>query len=75
MPKVHEITCLINKFTAHYPEYIENAWDFREVQDIFEFNHFAAGFAFVTRIKDQVTGSLNFREFEGSRVYFDFRIN
>ena len=75
MTEVQISTCLIDKFISAYPEYRDNAWDYRNVQDTFKFNYFAAGFSFVTRINDGVTGSLQFMEFEGSRVYFNFRTN
>ena len=62
-------------FVKAYPEYKGNAWNYKsEVGDIFTFNSFCYGFAFVTRKSDNKNGSLNFREFEGERIYFDFRV-
>ena len=75
MTEVQVITCVTDKFISDNPIYINNAWDYREVGEYFTFNFFAAGFAFVTRKNDNKDGNLQFREFEGSRVYFNFRIN
>lgn len=74
MTEVQVITCVTDKFISKYPKYVNNAWDYREVEDTFTFNFFAAGFAFVTRKSDNKDGNLQFREFEGARIYFGFRV-
>jgi len=65
---------IIERFEKEYPDYKNNCWHYEsEVGEIFTFNSFCYGFAFVTGKSDNKDGSLNFMRFGGERIYFAFR--
>ena len=70
-----EVSSIMTRFFKAYPDYKDNAWHYKdEVGEVFTFNSFCYGFAFVTRKSDNKDGSLNFMHFENERIYFDFRV-
>jgi len=64
---------VVDDFVEQHPEFKDNAWHYKDVQDVFEITSFGYCIAFCTRKSDGVKGTLDFDRHNGTRIYFGFR--
>ena len=64
---------VVDDFVAQNPEFKDNAWHYKDVQDVFEITFSLRYVCIATRISDGVKGTLAFDRHNGERIYFGFR--
>jgi len=63
----------LQAFLEFHPEYTDNAWTYLEVENHFEMEAFHGGIATCFRLEDNKHGTLDYNNFFGIKLYYDFR--